>query len=83
MSESSWMPFSDPKTSQQEKDELLSTLYERISIINSQYQLTPFELSKFNVLFILEKNNYNVDISYEKFMNWIKWRRGNVSCSDI
>ena len=84
---SSLLPFSDPTTNDREKKDALNKLAEIINDDeNSHYQLTSFEVSKYQLIFLLKSSDYDVNIAYTKWLNWIKWRRGKLSlifCYDI
>ena len=73
---SSCSPFQDPITEKEDEDKLIAFFMERVQS-QSRKELEPnyYETSKTLLLHFLVDNHYNLEVAYEKWVQFVSWRR--------
>jgi len=74
---SSCSPFQDPITEKEDENKLLQFFCERVSSQSIVKELEPnyFETNKTILLRFLLDNHHNLEVAYEKWVQFIQWRR--------
>ena len=73
---SSCSPFQDPITGQEDEDKLVAFFIERVQS-QSLKALEPnyYETNKTVLVRFLIENHYNLEVAYEKWVQWVQFRR--------
>ena len=72
---SSCSPFQDPVADVDEEDKLVQFFSERVQSRSKDLEPNYYETSKTLLLKFLIENHYNLEVAYEKWVQFIQWRR--------